>query len=87
METFEEITMEQETKEEDKNIEKIQKQIDNSNDMVEKLKASNKELAEANAERERLLNEVDQEGKADAVAEQPKEETPKEYAKRIMGGN
>ena len=62
--------------------------IDKANEAAERLEKANKEQAELIARQEEIVARQTLGGSSEAAGTQtaPKEETPKDYAKRVMSG-
>ena len=60
--------------------------VDKANEAAKRLEEANKKHEELLAKEETLRVERILAGKADAVAEKPKEESPEEYTRRVMNG-
>ena len=73
--------------EQDNKTERIKAKLDEYNSEMDKLRKKNERLEESLKQHEEKLAEQTVEGKSGAGDEKPKEETPQEYAKRVLEGN
>lgn len=70
----------------DNKTDRIKARLDEYNAEMDKLRKKNEKLEEQLSAHQKELSERAIDGEGDGTTPKPKEETPEEYAKRVMAG-